>query len=61
MRKELNLFSRYFNLVAHVPASETQAQMETCVLMPEIAIVEEVIVILNPLYTSYIEAAEKLI
>ncbi len=29
--------------------------------MPEVAIVEEVILILNPLYGAYIESAEKLL
>ena len=32
-----------------------------CVLMPEVAIVEEVILILNPIYGLYKEAAEKLL
>lgn len=61
IRKELNLFSRYFNLLAHTPKEEIEAQKTLCVLMPEVAIIEEVIVILNPLYFGFVESAEKLI
>jgi hypothetical protein len=32
-----------------------------CVLMPEIATIEEVVVILNPIYSNYYEAAKKLL
>jgi hypothetical protein len=32
-----------------------------CVLMPECAIVEEIIIILNPLYCNFKESASKLI
>jgi hypothetical protein len=61
VRRELNLFSRYFNLVAHAPMNEQSAQKEMCVLMPEVAIIEEVIVMLNPMYGPYIEAAKRLL
>ena len=32
-----------------------------CILMPEVAIVEEVILLLNPIYGMYKEPAEKLL
>jgi len=61
IRRELNLFSRHFNLVAHAPATVDAAQKELCVLMPEVAVIEEVILVLNPIYTSKLEAAETLL
>jgi len=61
IRRELNLFSRHFNLVAHAPATVEAAQKELCVLMPEVAVIEEVILVLNPIYTSKLEAAETLL
>lgn len=47
--------------MAHAPSEAKQGQEEMCVLMPEVAIVEEVILILNPIYGAYFEAAEKLL
>jgi hypothetical protein len=32
-----------------------------CVLMPETASIEEVVLILNPLYNKFFESAEKLL
>jgi len=61
IRRELNLFSRHFNLVAHAPATVEAAQKELCVLMPEVAVIEEVILVLNPIYTSKLEAADTLL
>lgn len=61
IRKELNLFSRYFNVVAHAPTGVRDGQEEMCVLMPEVAIVEEIILVLNPIYNIYKESAEKLL
>jgi hypothetical protein len=61
IRRELNMFSRYFNLIAHVPEDQIQAQREMCVLMPEVAVIEEVILILNPVYGNYVESAERLL
>jgi hypothetical protein len=61
IRKELNLFSRYFNVVAHAPGGVRDAQEEMCVLMPEVAIVEEVILVLNPIYSMHKDSAEKLL
>jgi hypothetical protein len=61
IRKELNLFSRYFNVVGHAAGKSRDAQEEMCILMPEVAIVEEVILLLNPIYGMYKEPAEKLL
>lgn len=55
------MFSRYFNFVAHAPESEVLAQKEMCVLMPEVAIIEEVIIMLNPIYNIFIEAIDSLL
>ena len=55
------MFQRYFNLVAHSSATSVKAQQEMCVLMPEVAIIEEAILLLNPIYGSYVEAAERLL
>ena len=48
-------------MVAHVPSTEYMAQKEMCVLCPEVALIEEVIVILNPIYSAFIESAERLL
>ncbi len=47
--------------MAHVPAKAKEAQEEMAVLMPEVAIIEELILILNPIYAVYMESAERLL
>ena len=44
-------------MVAFTPVSKYEAQQSMCVLMPEVASIEEVVLILNPIYNTFIEAA----
>lgn len=48
-------------MVGHAAGKSRDAQEEMCILMPEVAIVEEVILLLNPIYAMYKEPAEKLL
>lgn len=61
IRRELNLFSRFFNLIAFASPTAYEAQKSMCILMPEVASIEESVIILNPLYNNYYESADRLI
>ena len=61
IRKELNLFSRYFNLVALAAPTEYEAHKQMCILMPETATIEEVVLLLNPVYNNLIESSMELL
>lgn len=61
IRKELNLFSRFFNLAAVAAPNEYEAHKQMCVLMPETATIEEVVLILNPLYNNHLDSAVELL
>lgn len=61
IKREINLFSRFFNVVSYASESEYDAHKQMCVLMPETAKLEEVILILNPLYVNLLDSAEKLL
>ena len=61
IRREINLFSRFFNVAAHCSPTEDLAQREMCILMPETAIIEDVVLVLNPMYANYYDSAERLL
>ncbi|CDW75782.1 UNKNOWN [Stylonychia lemnae] len=61
IRKELNLFQRYFNICALASPSFYEAQKSMCILMPEVASIEESVLLLNPLYNTQYEHAVKLL
>lgn len=61
IRKELNLFSRHFNLAAFAAPTEYEAHKQMCVLMPETATIEEVVLMLNPLYNHLYESSLELL
>ena len=61
IRKNLNIFTRFFNIACYTPNSEYDAQKLMCVLMPEVSELEEVFLILNPIYSDYTEDAVKLL
>eukprot|EP00347_Sterkiella_histriomuscorum_P005365 403356888 len=61
IRRELNLFQRFFNVAALASPSLQDAQKQMCILMPEVATIEESVIILNPLYNVFYEQANRLL
>ena len=61
IKREINIFSRFFNVLSYAAESEFEAHKQMCVLMPETAKIEESILLLNPLYLRYLDSAEKLL
>ena len=57
IRKEVNLLQRRFNMVGHTPRRVEDASPELCIFSPSIATIQEVCLILNPIYNNMLEAA----
>jgi hypothetical protein len=55
IREDLNIFQRFFNVCGYTPKSVKDAERDLVVFAPKCAIIEEVILILNPLYNDSIE------
>jgi hypothetical protein len=52
MRQMLNKFSRCFNLAVHCSKDIDSAQKEMCVFFPKLSHIDEVMLIVNPLYNE---------
>ena len=61
IRREIDVFNRFFNMTSYAPPTEYEAQQMMCILMPETATIEEICYILNPIYNEYIEEVERLL
>ena len=57
IRKEVNLLQRNFNVVGHTARTVEDASRELCIFRPAIANIQEVCLILNPIYNNRLEAA----
>lgn len=57
IRKEVNLLQRNFNVVGHTARTVEDASRELCIFSPAIANIQEVCLILNPIYNNRLEAA----
>jgi hypothetical protein len=55
LRHDLNIFQRFFNVCGYAPKSLSDAGQDLVVFAPKCTILEEVVLILNPLYNDLIE------
>ena len=51
------MLQRNFNLVGYTPKSIEKAQQELCIFSPALGNIQEVCLILNPIYNKVIDAA----
>lgn len=54
MRKEIMIFSRFFNFAGYCSKSIQLAKNDICTFAPQIANIEEIILVLNPIYNDLI-------
>jgi hypothetical protein len=52
IRRELNILMRFFNLTGYCSPNLQKAQIDVGVLMPSLATLEEVVLVLNPIYNN---------
>ena len=57
IRKEANLLQRHFNMVGYTARNVEDASRELCIFSPSIANIQEVCLILNPMYNQILESA----
>jgi len=57
IRKEVNLLQRHFNVVGYTARHVEDASRELCIFSPSIANIQEVCLILNPMYNHMVESA----
>jgi len=57
IKNEVNLLQRHFNVVGYTPSTLEDASRELCIFSPQIASIQEVCLILNPMYNENIDAA----
>lgn len=61
IRSEINSLVRSFNVAGFASQSVPDAEKDICVFMPHVAQLEEVVLVLNPNYTSQVEEAVELL
>jgi hypothetical protein len=57
IRKEANLLQRDFNVVGYTSNSVENASREICIFSPSLASIQEVCLILNPIYNDQVDSA----
>ena len=50
IRKEVNLLQRNFNLVGYTAKNVEEAQRQLCIFAPSLGNIQEVVLLLNPIY-----------
>ena len=55
IKSNINLLQRFFNVVAYVSPTPIVSQKDICITSPALAQLEEVVLILNPMYNDEIE------
>jgi len=57
IRRELNILTRFFNITGYCSPTLAAAQVDVGVFAPQVARLEEVCLVLNPIYNQLYEAA----
>ena len=61
IRREINLLQRHFNFVGFTSQTVEDASADVCVFAPQIASIQEVVFVLNPIYNEIVDDAFELI
>jgi hypothetical protein len=61
LRGEISTFCRQFNIAAHCSKTELDAQHEMCIFLPQIAQLQDSLLILNPVYKDHVNDARLLL